>query len=105
MSLLEEVEKYAKETLSEKRFSHSIGVMNMAEELAVLYGVDVEKAKICGLAHDIAKEMSKEEALAYVEENNIEIDEVEKINTSLLHGKIGADKSFRGYQTGLWHGT
>lgn len=91
MSLLEEVEKYAKETLSEKRFSHSIGVMNMAEELAVLYGVDVEKAKICGLAHDIAKEMSKEEALAYVEENNIEIDEVEKINTSLLHGKIGAD--------------
>ena len=91
MSLLEKVEKYAKETLSEKRFSHSIGVMNMAEELAVLYGADVEKAKICGLAHDIAKEMSKEDALAYVEENNIEIDEVEKINTSLLHGKIGAD--------------
>ena len=36
------------------------------------------------------KEMTKEESLEYVEKNNIAIDEVEKINVSLLHGKIGA---------------
>ena len=34
--------------------------------------------------------MSAEESLAYVEKNNIEIDEIEKVNTKLLHGKIGA---------------
>ncbi len=91
MSLLEEVEKYAKENLSEKRFFHSVGVMNMAGELATIYGVDIEKAKLCGLAHDIAKEMSEDDSLAYVEKNEIEADEIEQINKRLLHGKIGAD--------------
>ena len=62
----------------------------MAEELAKVYNVDVESARIAGLLHDIAKEMTKEESLEYVEKNNIAIDEVEKINVSLLHGKIGA---------------
>lgn len=76
---------------SEKRYKHSLGVMKKAEELAKLYGENINKAKLVGLAHDIGKDLSKEEKLEYVKNNNIEIDEIEKINTGLLHAKIGAD--------------
>lgn len=89
--LLKEIDADIKKILSEKRYKHSVGVMKKAEELARKYGVDIEKAKVVGLAHDIAKEISKEEKLQYVKENNIEIDEIEKISIELLHGKIGAD--------------
>ena len=90
-NLLVKIDADVKQALSEKRYKHSVGVMKKAEELAKIYDIDVNTAKLVGLAHDIGKELSKEEKLAYVEQNNIEIDEIEKINVGLLHGKIGAD--------------
>ena len=92
---LEEIQKIVKEHLSEKRYYHSTCVMNRAKELALKYGADLEIAAKIGIAHDIAKEMTEEEKLKYVEENNIEIDETEKINTGLLHAKIGKDISIK----------
>lgn len=80
-----------KTILSEYRFTHSIGVAKKAVELAKLYDVDEEIAKKAGIAHDIAKEMTDEELLEYAKANNIEIDEIETVKPSLLHGKIGAD--------------
>lgn len=97
MELIEKIKKDLKENLSEKRYTHSIGVMNMAVELAQYYNADVETAKIAGLLHDIAKEMTSNEKIKYVEDNNITIDEVERINTPILHGKIGADIAKRKY--------
>ena len=88
--LLKEIDEDAKKMLSEKRYIHCKNVMKRAVELAKIYGIDESKAMLAGFAHDIAKEMTKEESLEYVEKNNIAIDEVEKINVSLLHGKIGA---------------
>lgn len=89
--LLQKINEDIKEELSEKRYNHSVGVMNKAEELAKIYSVDINKAKLVGLAHDIGKELPAEEKLKYVRKNSIEIDEIEKINVGLLHGKIGAD--------------
>ena len=88
---IEKILEDVKNTLSEKRYIHSIGVMKQAEYLAKKYGQDVEIAKAVGIAHDIAKELTEEEKIKYVEENNIKIDEIEKINIGLLHAKIGAD--------------
>lgn len=88
---LKEIEKIVKEKLSEKRFYHSKCTMMQCEKLAKLYGEDVEKARTIGIAHDIAKELSKEEKLEYVHKNGIEINEVEEYNVGLLHAKIGAD--------------
>ena len=89
--LLNKIDADLKVKLSEKRYNHSVGVMNKALELAKLYNVDLNKAMLVGLAHDIGKELSKEEKLEYVIKNKIEMDEIEKINVGLLHGKIGAD--------------
>lgn len=87
---IEQIKQRLKETLSEKRYNHSLEVMKRCEELAQIYGVDVEKAKLVGLAHDIAKELSEEQALKIIEENKIELDEIEKHNPGLWHAKIGA---------------
>lgn len=91
LELIEKIKKDLQEMLSEKRYNHSIGVMNKAIELAKIYGVDENKAALAGLTHDIAKEIPDEEALKLASDNNVEIDDfVKKINTNLLHGKIGA---------------
>lgn len=88
---LKELEKIAKERLSEKRFYHSQCVMERCEEIAKKFGCDIETAKKVGIIHDIAKEIPPEEKLNYCKKYNIEVDEIEKENTSLLHAKIGAD--------------
>lgn len=87
---IEEIREYLNQNLSEERYEHSLGVMERAEELAKIYGCDVEIAKIVGLAHDIAKELPREEALQYAEKNHIELDEIERAQPYLLHGKVGA---------------
>ncbi len=91
MELLEKINKDMRKTLSDKRYNHSLGVMRKAKELATKYGIDEEKAMLVGLAHDIAKEIPKDKKIEYVQENNIEIDDIEKVNIELLHAKIGAD--------------
>lgn len=88
---LEQIKNEIKNRLSEKRFYHSICVMEKCEELATKYGVNVDDAKKIGISHDIAKELTDEEKIKYCENNNIIIDEIEKKNISLLHAKIGAD--------------
>lgn len=86
----EQIEKYVKSILSKKRFSHSQGVAKRAQELAKIYGEDIKKAQLIGIAHDIAKEIPKEEAIKYAKENNIIFDEIEKNEPGLWHSKLGA---------------
>jgi len=88
---LEEIKKEVKNILTERRYTHSVNVMEKCEELAIIYGEDIEKAKLVGIAHDIAKEMSTDEMFKYIQDNNIEIDDIEKRCPQLLHAKIGAD--------------
>lgn len=90
MEKIENIIKDAKKELTEERYIHSIGVMERCEELAKIYNQDIEKAKLIGIAHDIAKQLGEEKSYKYIKENKIEIDEIEKKVPSLLHGKIGA---------------
>lgn len=94
---LEEIIEDVRKNLSPKRFAHSMGVMERIEELANIYGVDVQKAKKVGIAHDIAKELSEKEVSTYVKGNNIFVSRVEKMHIGLLHGKIGADITKKRY--------
>ena len=86
----EELYKIVKEKLSEKRFKHSEGVVKRALEYAEVYKVDKEIAKLSAIAHDIAKELTEEEIEEYLKKYNIELDDIEKVNKSLIHAKIGA---------------
>lgn len=86
----EELYNEVKKMLSEKRFKHSERVVKRAVEYADVYNVDIETVKLVAIAHDIAKELSEEDNQRYIEKYNIELDDVEKVNHSLLHAKIGA---------------
>lgn len=79
-----------KNTLSEKRFRHSEGVVKRAIEYAKIYNVDEETVKLVAIAHDVAKEFTEEENKQYIEKYNIQLDEIEQSNKNLLHSKIGA---------------
>ena len=86
---IEEIKEDLKEILSERRYNHSISVMNKAIELAEFYKEDVDEAALAGLAHDMAKEISFEDSLKIANENGIVFDEIELINHKLIHGKLG----------------
>lgn len=86
----EELYKVVKERLSEERFKHSEGVVKRAVEYAEIYGIDKEITKLTAIAHDIAKELTEEEFLENITKYNIELDEIERLNKSLLHAIIGA---------------
>lgn len=87
---LEQIQNEIKKRLSEKRYYHSVCVMERCEELAKKFKFDIQIAKKVGIAHDIAKELTDEEKLEYCEKNNIEVDDMERQNISILHAKIGA---------------
>lgn len=76
--------------LLEKRFRHSVLVMETAEALAQLYGADVEKARIAGLLHDCAKNYTVEQMLRLCESYGIVLDDVARQQTGLIHGFLGA---------------
>ena len=85
-----EIEKYLKDNLKEGRFKHSLSVRDTAVKLAKRYSVNVDKARIAGLSHDCAKNMSDEEILTLVKKKSIVLDEISLKAPQLLHGVAGA---------------
>lgn len=89
MQLLEMQEKL-RGMLIEKRYAHSVAVMGTAQRLAQIHGADVEKATVAGLLHDCAKNDTAEQLLQKCEKYGIALDDIEREQTGLLHGFVGA---------------
>lgn len=88
MLSVKEIKEYLKENLKESRYNHTLGVCETSIKLAELNGVAREKAEIAALAHDVAKNLSREEMIAVIEDNNIILSDVEKENMNLWHSII-----------------
>lgn len=88
MLSIEEIKQYLKGNLKEKRYNHTLGVAETAKALAKLNGISEEKAEIAALAHDVAKNLSKENMELIIQENNISLSKVEKSNMDLWHSII-----------------
>ena len=84
------LQKKLKSELDRDRYEHTIGVMHTAACLAMRYDEDMERALLAGLLHDCAKCIPSEEKLKMCKKNHIEISEAERVNTGLLHAKLGA---------------
>ena len=89
MLSIEEMNLYLKSNLLENRYIHTLGVADTAKKLAKLNGIPEKKAEIAGLAHDVAKNLSKDRMKEIMKENNIILSNVEKNNMSLWHSIIG----------------
>lgn len=83
------LEEKLKKVLSPFRYQHSLGVMNLSRELAVLYGVNPEKAGRAGLLHDVAREVEPNRLVAMAQESGLVLSENELSAPVLLHGKVG----------------
>jgi len=82
--------KILKPLVSEKTFTHSIGVMNEMAKLAEIYCLPIADAKLAGLFHDIAKDFEAAEAMKYLDELKIDPKEFEIYSNVYLHGPTGA---------------
>ncbi|MEG6585747.1 bis(5'-nucleosyl)-tetraphosphatase (symmetrical) YqeK [Dendrosporobacter sp. 1207_IL3150] len=85
------------ENLSEKRFRHSINVSNTAENLALVYGCNSEQAKLAGLLHDCARELTSNRLLSTAEAFGILVGDIELSQPVLLHAPIGAKLAMAEY--------
>ncbi len=90
-ALLKQILQDLKQILSENRYLHSVSTMKKAKELAKIYQQNEQIVMLTAVAHDIAKEMTKEEFFAYAEKNKIPLEEFDTQEKVALHGKIGAD--------------
>ena len=77
------------ELVGEKRYNHSIGVMDTAAELADVHGVDIDKAKIAGLYHDIGKYADKTTAKNTLKDHGINMEDLDMPSFHLVHGLVG----------------
>lgn len=89
-SKIEEMRLKLVRELDEARYQHTLGVMYTAASMAMRYGEDVEKALIAGLLHDCAKCIPGQTKISMCEESGIEISDIERKNSGLLHAKLGA---------------
>lgn len=88
--MFEEINNWLKENLNNERYIHSLGTMECAIELAKLFGVDEEKAKVAGLLHDCAKCFSNEKLLNIIEEKIKTVEKSELLNYKTLHAPVSA---------------
>ncbi|WP_371371508.1 bis(5'-nucleosyl)-tetraphosphatase (symmetrical) YqeK [Sporomusa aerivorans] len=83
------VDKLSK-ILSAKRFQHSLGVSQTAADLAVRFDEDEEKARLAGLLHDCARNISSNNLLQMAKVFAIVVNDVERCQPVLLHAPLGA---------------
>ena len=86
----QEIENWLKDNLVEERYIHSLGVMDAAVELAQMFHLDVEKARLAGLLHDAAKCFPNEKLLEIIKEHIPEVQECELLNYKTLHAPVSA---------------
>ena len=67
----QQAEDMVRQTLSPKRFQHTMNVKNLAVRMAQHYGVDTEKAALAAVLHDSAKELPRTELLQIMQDNAI----------------------------------
>ena len=86
-----EIEKYIKSKLTPERYTHVLSVRELALDLAKKYGADLRKVNLAALLHDCAKWMRTSEQYEAAASREIQLDEVERHNPSLLHALIGVE--------------
>ena len=86
-----EIDKYLRSKLKSHRYEHVLSVRDTAINLAKSYDADLQKVNLAALLHDCAKWMSVSELHEAVADYQLELDEIEQANSSLLHAIVGAE--------------
>lgn len=93
--LLEQADGLARSRLSEKRYTHVLGVADTAERLARAHGLSPEKVRLAALLHDVARESNPEELLESARLYGIGMKRSTHESPMLLHGPVAAEVARR----------
>lgn len=88
--MIKKIQHKIAKKLDENRYEHTLGVMYTAAALAMCHGVSLDEALLAGLLHDCAKCYSDEKKLELCEKHHVELSDIERQNTALIHAKLGA---------------
>lgn len=88
--LVTQMSQYVSEKVSNKRYAHIKGVIQMALELGKAHEVDTDKILVAALFHDVAKELPSEKMKELCKTYDIKLDSFETEHINLAHGKVGA---------------
>ena len=97
----ESIKEIVKCYVSEKRFSHTLGVEREAYNLGLIFMPEkAEKLKLAGLLHDITKDFKTEKHLELCNEYGFTVD-TENLAPKLLHSKTGCEFALRTFGSGV----
>ena len=80
--------------LREKRAQHTLNVAKLAVELARMYGVNVQKAELAALLHDVMKQQPDSIMLHRARQSDI-IEKIDRKPMPVLHGFAASDFASR----------
>ncbi|HBN86325.1 MAG TPA: phosphohydrolase [Clostridiales bacterium] len=87
----QEIIRKLKQLLPEKRFRHTIGVAEAAQQMAERLNADTRKVRIAALLHDCSRYMTGEEMVVFLSSRSMDMDELSVVSgTSLLHASVSA---------------
>lgn len=75
--------------MPDKRWKHTLGVMESAVKLAQRYGADPQRAETAAILHDVAKYWPVERMREIIEQNGLST-ELLKYDKQLWHAEVGA---------------
>jgi len=88
--LRDRVLAWLSERVPAARIRHILGVEQMAAELAGAHSLDVDKAQVAGLMHDLAKYFKPQLLLEMAGAEGLELDSVLEATPHLLHADVSA---------------
>ena len=85
-----ELNRFVKEKLPEKRYIHSLGVVEMSMELASRFSLPVSDSACIGIFHDAYRYDCGDDTPAFCRAHGIEVFPEEEKEPMLLHGALAA---------------
>ena len=85
----QEIQNKVKEILPQKRYEHTLRVVEVAKNLAEIYGANVERAALAALVHDVCKPMDEVLMKKYVILHNLDVKLLD-YPVEVLHGPVGS---------------
>lgn len=94
-NFIENIKEVVKCYVSEKRFSHTLGVEKEAYSLGLIFMPEkADKLQLTGVLHDITKDFKTEKQLELCKEYGINVD-LDNLVPKLLHSKTGCEFAYR----------
>ena len=91
VSELNDLREAVKTRMGEWRFAHTLAVEREIVKLGEIYlPQNIYRLRIAALLHDVTKELSAEEQIAFCDRNGIPLSDEERATPKTLHAKTGA---------------